>query len=237
MVGINQDITDFKLSQGALEEANKKLTILSSVTRHDILNQVQGLLWFSSEIEEQTRNYPGLCEAARRIGGIAGMIQNQLSFTHDYEDMGVKSPEWQQVEAIVRGAALASLPSGVHLEVKTGNLEVYADSMLRKVFYNLFENAVRHGGGITRVTVSFLTERGEGVLVIEDDGVGVSEEMKPYIFKRGYGQHTGFGLFLAYEILGITGMKIQETGVEGEGARFEITLPGGVYRCGNGDQE
>lgn len=237
MVGINQDITDFKLSQGALEEANKKLTILSSVTRHDILNQVQGLLWFSSEIEEQTRNYPGLCEAARRIGGIAGMIQNQLSFTHDYEDMGVKSPEWQQVEAIVRGAALAALPTEVHLKVKTGNLEVYADSMLRKVFYNLFENAVRHGGGITRVTVSFLTERGEGVLVIEDDGVGVSEEMKPYIFKRGYGQHTGFGLFLASEILGITGMKIQETGVEWEGARFEITLPGGVYRCGNGDQE
>ncbi|MBP2144677.1 PAS domain S-box-containing protein [Methanofollis sp. W23] len=237
MVGINQDITDFKLSQGALKEANKKLTILSSVTRHDILNQVQGLLWFSSEIEGRTDKYPGLCDAARRIGRIAEMIQYQISFTRDYEEMGVKSPEWQQVEAIARGAALAALPAGVHLKVKTADLEVYADSMLRKVFYNLFENAVRHGGGITRVIVLFRKGGGKGTLVIEDDGVGVPEEKKPYIFKRGYGQHTGFGLFLVREILEITGMTIQETGVEGKGARFEITLPGGVYRCGEGGQE
>ncbi|QSZ67949.1 PAS domain S-box protein [Methanofollis aquaemaris] len=230
MTGIHQDITDFKRSQEALREANKKLTILSSVTRHDILNQVQCLLWFASEIEERTEKYPGLYDAAQRIGHIAELIQYQISFTRDYEEMGVKAPEWQRIREIAEGAALAALPRGVRLEVKVGNLEVYADSMLSKVFYNLFENVVRHGGGITRVTVSFRIEEGRGVLVVEDDGVGVPEAKKTYIFKRGYGQHSGLGLFLVSEILGITGLTVQETGVEGEGARFEIALPRGTYR-------
>ncbi|WP_220681229.1 PAS domain S-box protein [Methanofollis formosanus] len=234
MAGIHQDITGFKRSQEALKEANKKLTILSSVTRHDILNQVQGLLWFASEIEGQTGKYPGLCEAAQRIGRIAELIQYQISFTRDYEEMGVKAPEWQRVRKVAEGAALAALPRGVRLEVKTGELEVYADSMLSKVFYNLFENAVRHGEGITRVTVSFKTEEGRGVLIVEDDGVGVPEAKKSYIFKRGYGQHSGLGLFLVSEILEITGMTVRETGAEGEGARFEVALPWGTYRCEEG---
>jgi len=40
------------------------------------------------------------------------------------------------------------------------------------------------------------------------------------------------GLFLSREILGITGLSIKETGKFGEGARFEIHVPGGKYRFG-----
>ncbi|MFH0968332.1 MAG: hypothetical protein V1862_11685 [Methanobacteriota archaeon] len=39
-----------------------------------------------------------------------------------------------------------------------------------------------------------------------------------------------FNLFLAREILGITGIEIQETGIYGEGARFEIRVPKGGFR-------
>lgn len=50
------------------------------------------------------------------------------------------------------------------------------------------------------------------MLVIEDDGIG---------------KNTGLGLFLLRDILGIT---ITETGTCGEGARFEMLVPGGTYR-------
>ena len=40
------DITDNKLSQEALTQANKKLNLLNNVTRHDILNQLTALLGF-----------------------------------------------------------------------------------------------------------------------------------------------------------------------------------------------
>jgi hypothetical protein len=38
------------------------------------------------------------------------------------------------------------------------------------------------------------------------------------------------GLFLSREILSITGITIRETGEPGNGARFEMTVPKGMYR-------
>jgi len=49
------------------------------------------------------------------------------------------------------------------------------------------------------------------------------------MFKHDYHLNTGYGLFLASEILGITELSIVETG-EGSGARFEIRVPRGTYR-------
>ena len=50
------------------------------------------------------------------------------------------------------------------------------------------------------------------------------------IFSKGYGKFTGLGLYLCREILSITGISIKETGREGNGARFEITIPEGKFR-------
>ena len=111
----------------------------------------------------------------------------------------------------------------------TGALEIYADPMFRKVMENLFENARRHGG-VTALTVRF-EEHGEtGRLVVEDNGRGVPEKLKTRIFSQGYGQNTGFGLFLSKEILALTNITITEEGDEGEGARFVMQIPRGRYR-------
>jgi signal transduction histidine kinase len=38
------------------------------------------------------------------------------------------------------------------------------------------------------------------------------------------------GLFLAREILGLTGITIRESGEPGRGARFEVRVPEGMWR-------
>jgi signal transduction histidine kinase len=68
------------------------------------------------------------------------------------------------------------------------------------------------------------------VVVFEDNGTGIAAAEKERIFERGYGKNTGLGLFLAREILALTGIAIRETGVPGTGVRFEIVVPEGVYR-------
>ena len=74
--------------------------------------------------------------------------------------------------------------------------------------------------------------RGAGVRELrEDDGVGVAADEKEKIFDRGFGKNTGLGLFLAREILSITGITICETGQPGKGARFEMTVPKGMWRA------
>jgi signal transduction histidine kinase len=50
------------------------------------------------------------------------------------------------------------------------------------------------------------------------------------MFKHEYYRNTGYGLFLASEILGMTDLSIIETGEPGSGARFEIRVPRGTYR-------
>ena len=109
-------------------------------------------------------------------------------------------------------------------------MEIFADPLLEKVFYNLVENAIRYGGTLTTIMVyPHISDTGFS-LVFEDDGIGVEAGQKQEIFKRGVGKNTGMGLFLSAEILAITGISIEENGIFGKGARFEIRVPNGTWR-------
>jgi len=99
------------------------------------------------------------------------------------------------------------------------------------VFYNLIDNALKYGGErMKTIRVSSQESDNHLVIVCEDDGVGITDEDKKKLFRKGFGKHTGLGLFLSREILAITGITITENGIPGKGARFEITVPKGAYR-------
>jgi signal transduction histidine kinase len=92
-----------------LLQTNEKLNLLSSITRHDIKNQLHALSSYL-ELSRQTVRDPDLTtELITKEEKIADTIARQLSFTKDYEDMGIAAPAWQNVDGIVRQAA-ASLP-------------------------------------------------------------------------------------------------------------------------------
>jgi signal transduction histidine kinase len=120
--------------------------------------------------------------------------------------------------------------SSVDIQIPFSNIEIYADPLLGKVFYNLLENAVRHGHATSIVQFSFHDNGDTLTMVCEDNGGGIDRETKKHLFKRGYGKNTGFGLFLIREILSITGITIDENGESGRSARFEIVVPNGAYR-------
>ncbi|HDS63724.1 MAG TPA: response regulator [Methanofollis liminatans] len=224
------DVTDQKNTRDALKKANKKLNLLSGITRHDMLNQITVAL--GSLSLALRRNPDEEVRARIEHAHTAVMnIQRSLEFAKDYQDMGMKAPAWQRLDAVVMEAA-ASVPlEGVLLDVQTATVEVFADPMLERVFANLLDNAVRHGEGVTAIRIScHEQDDGSGAIVVEDNGIGVPEALKEWIFESGYGRHTGHGLFLVREILDITGISIVETGEEGKGARFVIAAPPGGYR-------
>jgi len=230
MTGVLQDVTKMRRYQDALKEANKKLNLLSSVTRHDLLNQISGVSGYAQLLSEMLPPDPAMQQYAGCISQLVENIRHQVVFTRDYQDMGVKAAKWQNVEKAVQHAASTVTLNGVHVKVETGLWEVFADPLLEKAFSNLIENAIRHGKRTTEIRVSSNEREGQKILIFEDNGVGVPTQMKGQIFKRAFGEHTGYGLFLVKEILGITGMTIEECGEEGKGARFEIAVPIGHYR-------
>jgi len=157
-------------------------------------------------------------------------VQEILEFTRDYQDLGLKEPVWQHLAATLQRARDQVDMGNVTFNAEDCHFEVFADPLLEKVFYALLENAVRYGGKITGVRVSCRTADDSLVISCEDDGVGIPKDEKEKIFEKGYGKGTGLGLFLSREILSITGMTIRETGIPGEGARFEIVAPKGMWR-------
>ena len=227
--GVSRDIVDRQKIQTALETANKKLTLLSSVTRHDIRNKLTALGGYIELIK--TENNPERIHAhVPKMEQIVTFIDDGLRFTYDYQEMGVKAPEWQNVyELVIIARGQVDLKGAMVINNVEG-LEIFADPLLNKVIYNLMENAARHGGHVATIRFSAVPRDDSLVLVCEDDGVGVSGKDKNNLFRQGVGNHTGLGLFLIREILAITGITITENGIPGRGARFEMVVPKGVFR-------
>jgi len=231
LIGIILDITERKRDETALKTANNKLNLLASITRHDILNQLTVLLGSLTLLLDDVHD-PDVVHLLSRSRDAARTIERQILFTRDYQDIGMNAPRWFNVGETVRIAAFGLPEASKILSVDVGDLEVYADPLLQKVFYNLMENALRHGGAITRIGVSAEPSGKDVVQTFEDDGVGIPEGKKEQIFRREYYVNTGLGLFLSREILAITGIVIRETGTPGKGARFELLVPAGGFRYG-----
>jgi signal transduction histidine kinase len=228
---LQKDITERKKVEAALAAANQKLNLLSQITHHDISNRIHALLLNTDLAKEYTKD-ARIKEALVKLEQAAMSIQAQIDFTKDYPEIGAHAPSWYAVAPMVNQAAGQLDLQDVEVEVQLGNSEIFADSMIKKVFYNLIDNALRHGDYVTRIVVSS-HETEEGLVILcADDGVGVQPLDKARIFTKSFGRDSGLGLFLSREILSITNISIQETGEYGKGARFEILIPKGYYRLG-----
>jgi PAS domain S-box-containing protein len=225
------DITERKAVEDALSRANAKLGILSSITRHDIKNQLVPLSGYLDLARVRPETPASISEYLAKAAKIVETIGHQIDFTRIYEDLGTTAPVWQNVDESV-GRAVKSLPVGeIRVTADRPDLEIFADRLAEKVFFNLIDNALRYGGPtMTAIRFSSRETNNGLVLVCEDDGAGIRGEDRARLFQKGFGKNTGLGLFLSREILAITGIAISETGEPKKGARFEMVVPKGAYR-------
>ena len=154
------DITERKAAEEALRQVNRKLNLLSGITRHDIKNQLM-ILYGYLDLSKQSLGDParmaGFIEREKRI---ADTLSRLINFTKDYEDMGMKSPAWQNIRSLIETVTPLLPMRSIRVDAGDPGLEVYADPLLEKVFYNLIDNALRYGG--EQMTAIRVSHRGEG---------------------------------------------------------------------------
>lgn len=230
------DISERKQMEEALRQSNQKLRLLTGLTRHDILNLIMAIT-LSLELSLESDDLDGIRANIVRAQEAIIRIEAIIGFTREYENFGIASSDWKRVYPIIESARDEITSGTVIIENQVPpSLEIYADPIIRKVFTSLLENAIRHGKTLSYIRVFAIEEGGNLLLVCEDDGAGVAAEEKERIFDHGYGNNTGIGLFVAREILSLTGLSIRECGVPGMGARFEILVPKGEWRSGGATQ-
>jgi signal transduction histidine kinase len=211
-----------------------KLQLVGSVTRHDVLNQLTALVGYNELLGMMIED-PKLKSFLEKERQAIDKIRRQFQFAKDYQNIAVEPPRWQNLKNLATRVSEDFDLKGVKIIAETGTASVLVDPELDKVFHHLFENALRHGGPVTEIRITLRETGTGGILMVENDGIGIPAEEKSKIFERGYGKGTGWGLFLAREILAVSGMTISETGEPGRGPRFEIVLPHGTYRLTTAD--
>lgn len=227
--GILIDMTERKKHEHAMQQAMKKLNLLNSISRHDIINKLVALSAYLDLVDSE-RSGPEASAYIDQCKAIVTSVSEHVEFMRDYQEIGIHSPVWQDPSASIRRATVLLAGAGIRIIPPESGYEIFSDPLFSRVIDNLFDNAIRHGGHVTEISFA-LEETPDGLLLTcKDNGEGISRADKECLFQKGFGKHTGLGLFLSREILGITGITIQETGEPGKGARFEILVPRGNYR-------
>lgn len=174
--------------------------------------------------------------------------QKLLNLTSDLLDMerleqgGLElSLESTMIDDIIRGAAESvgglAHTQQVMLDLRYCNLKIMADvHRLEQVLTNLLTNAVKFSpkGGRVIIDARALPADGLAQIRISDQGPGVPANMREAIFDRfsqvqGAGTKmkgsAGLGLAICKALVELHGGKIWVESEEGQGSRFNFTVP------------
>ncbi len=113
-------------------------------------------------------------------------------------------------------------------------LPVSADKIrIEQVISNLLSNAIKYSPPKARIQVNIETIQGRTVCSVTDKGIGIPQELQPFIFDRFFRVHPssqlfsglGLGLFISSEIVKQHDGSMHVESEEGKGSRFWFDLP------------
>ena len=107
---------------------------------------------------------------------------------------------------------------------------------LQQILANLIQNAIKYSPQGGPVTVELCCSNGSIEVSVEDKGIGVPQDAQAHLFERFYRganaeasktRGIGLGLYLVAQLVQMHGgtIRVESSGVYGEGSRFIFTIP------------
>jgi len=253
-VHIAKDITERKLAEERLREANEKLKEYNqlkdefvSTASHELRTPLSIIMAairimldeIPGEIVEKQRDV--LTRAMKNVKGLSKIVDSLLSIAKiesgklDLKITVVNICELIK-ETVSNCNTLAQEKSlSLDFEVPEQRIDICLDpDRIKEVLINLISNSIKFTseGGWVKVTC---TERdGEVLVSVQDSGVGISEEDIPKLFDKftqfgrqaGPGEKgTGLGLAIVKKLVEMHGGKIEVESEVDQGTTFTISLP------------
>ena len=183
---------------------------------------------------EDTKKFAGRIfnEAQRLITLVNDVIkisqldEGKLPYERESVDL------YETVREILKRMEESANAEGIHLYLYGPHVKAdTVRTILEEVLYNLCDNGIKYNKKGGSLTVTLSMEGDCPRIMVEDTGIGISEEDQKRIFERFYRVDkaiggTGLGLSIVKHGSMFLGgdMKVEST--LGEGSRFILTLPG-----------
>ena len=226
-VTIEQKVGDLKMRffTEMSHELRTPLTLIAGPVEH--VMQDKGL-------SQESRN--NLSIVQRNIDRMMRLITQLLDFRKVHDNKMTLKVEETPIGTLTERIATNFEPTaqerGIRFNVfdQTQGVTVFLDrDKYDTIFYNLLSNAFKFTPGGKAVTVTLKNDDSEVVLLVEDEGKGISKERQNHLFERFFSYDdtskipgTGIGLNLVKELVELHGGTIGVTSEEGKGSNFEV---------------
>ena len=186
--------------------------------------------------DENVRKYGGMIkrESERLI-----FLINDIIRLSEIEEKSEKHMTTLELSSIVESAAdilrESAAKNNISIDVKSEKLTLMGnESYLRELFINLIDNAVKYNINGGRVSISAFKDKNEAVIIVEDNGIGISPQDQGRIFERFYRADkshsrkiggTGLGLSIVKHIVSYHNGHLELESALNRGTKITVKLP------------
>jgi signal transduction histidine kinase len=234
-------VRETELADDLRQQNAVKNTLLHAVS-HDLKGPLAGVLGAMQTIrraeklhltDKEMNDLYGVIEQAGAKA--ARLVEDLLDL--DRLDRGQLEPQLEATDVVRIAERLAGeLPTLAGHPVRVDGPPILVDvdaTMTERIVENLLNNAARHTSPGTPIHVGVLEQTGGIIVVVEDEGSGVPDELKASIFEPfQQGENArggvGIGLSLVGRFADLHGGSAHVEDRDGGGARFVVVLPGRI---------
>jgi heavy metal sensor kinase len=233
-----RSVNQLALSLNKQEKLRKQLTAdVAHELRTPLTNVATHIEAMLEGVWEPTRERLTSChEEIRRIGRLVRDMEDLAKVESDNFKLDKTQVDLRELaEKTLRHFEADVAARKLNVSVEGHCPDVWADrNRLQQVLTNLFSNAVKYTppNGAFRVVLSDTDS--SVLLVVEDNGIGISESELPFVFERFYRADksrsrssggSGIGLAVVKSIVTAHGGKVEVESRLNQGSRFRVILP------------
>ena len=248
MYAIGRDVTEQVELEEKLKTTIETKNKLFSVISHDLKSQLSGLIQMTGMMGDRDYNfskdelihYSQMLHTSSK--NLHELLENLLNWAKTQRGLMVLEQAQLDMDSVVFDAVdpfrnLAQ-EKGVNLQVSVQPLiHMKGDKqMVTSIIRNLTSNAIKFTSANGLVEVKCFEKNNEIHIEIQDNGIGIPEDLKPRLFQHGEkvtrnGTHgepsSGLGLIITEEFAKLHNGNIVFTSQEGKGTHFEVVMPKG----------
>lgn len=248
-VAIRADITDRKIAEQRIEQANDELASANAemeqfvyTVSHDLKSPLVTIQGYTGFLRQDLRDErtDRLAQHAEQISSATRRMRETIDDLLELSRVGRVTHEMESVDVAALAARLL-VEMSIQIEDADASVtieddlpEIWADGIrIAQALENLLANALKYarcGDRRCEITIGATRVEGETRLFVRDNGPGVPEEYHERIFSlfqrlETEAEGTGIGLTIVKRVAEMHGGRAWVESTPGEGATFAISIP------------